>query len=55
MLERLIGHYLPLSEEELQHWEENAEDFGLWLKHIHQVLSYSEFILSLATDIPQTT
>ena len=29
MLERLIGHYLPLSEEELQHWEENAEDFGL--------------------------
>ena len=30
MLERLVGHYLPLSAEELQSWDENSEDFGLW-------------------------
>ena len=29
MLERLVGHYLPLSAEELQSWDDNSEDFGL--------------------------
>ena len=29
MLERLIGHYLPLSDEELQCWNDNSEDFGV--------------------------
>ena len=28
ILERLVGHYLPLSAEELQCWDENPEDFG---------------------------
>ena len=32
MLERLIGHYLPLTAEELQTWEESAEEFGGWSK-----------------------
>ena len=29
MLEHLVGHYLPLSAEELKSWDENSEDFGL--------------------------
>lgn len=29
MLERLIGHYLPLSAEELQCWNDNSEEFGV--------------------------
>jgi hypothetical protein len=29
MLERLVGHYLPLSAEELQCWDDNSEDFGV--------------------------
>ena len=28
MLEHLVGHYLPLTSEELQSWEDNPEEFG---------------------------
>lgn len=28
ILERLVGHYLPLTAEELQTWENNPEEFG---------------------------
>jgi len=28
LLERLVGHFMVLSEEELSNWEDDPEDFG---------------------------